>query len=202
MPDGVSADWARIARRCGMRPSFPKSGRMPALRGNLRLPCRMSFRRNSGEAARDFARAGEPLWRGDRFRDPFAARRQRRSQSSCACDDDDAAGDGRRSRRETYLERENKWLLANDLPATDMQLRDLRQRWRALRTSILRAPGLIFGSIIVRIWSVALRSSRPSIWVSMPRKMERRGLDVSRTRLDEDAAKRNAELIRESRSRF
>ena len=29
----------------------------------------------------------------------------------------------------TYLERENKWLLAHDLPTTDMQLRDLRQRW-------------------------------------------------------------------------
>jgi hypothetical protein len=32
--------------------------------------------------------------------------------------------------------------------------------------------------------------------------MERRGLDVSRARLDEDAARRNAELIRRSPSRF
>jgi hypothetical protein len=35
----------------------------------------------------------------------------------------------------TYLERENKWLLAHDLPTTDMQLRDLRQRWEGSPTS-------------------------------------------------------------------
>jgi len=33
----------------------------------------------------------------------------------------------------TYLERENKWLLSSDLPTTDMQLRDLRQRWEGYR---------------------------------------------------------------------
>ncbi|WP_040594368.1 MobQ family relaxase, partial [Mesorhizobium metallidurans] len=42
----------------------------------------------------------------------------------------------------TYLERENKWLLANDLPTTDMQLRDIRQRWEGIANERLAMAGL------------------------------------------------------------
>ena len=43
----------------------------------------------------------------------------------------------------TYLERENKWLLAHDLPTTDMQLRDLRQRWEGIANERLAMAGLL-----------------------------------------------------------
>ena len=97
----------------------------------------------------------------------------------------------------TYLERENKWLLANDLPTTDMQLRDLRQRWEGIANERLAMAGLDIRidhrSHMERGLEIA-PTEHMGVHASQ---MERRGLDVSRSRLDEDAARRNAELIRE-----
>ncbi|WP_454749038.1 Ti-type conjugative transfer relaxase TraA [Ciceribacter selenitireducens] len=97
----------------------------------------------------------------------------------------------------TYLERENKWLLAHDLPTTDMQLRDLRQRWEGIANERLAMAGLDIRidhrSHMERGLEIA-PTEHMGVHASQ---MERRGLDVSRTRLDEDAARRNAELIRE-----
>ncbi|WP_198672410.1 MobQ family relaxase, partial [Pseudogemmobacter bohemicus] len=97
----------------------------------------------------------------------------------------------------TYLERENKWLLANELPTTDMQLRDLRQRWEGIANERLAMAGLDIRidhrSHMERGLEIA-PTEHMGVHASQ---MERRGLDVSRTRLDEDAARRNAELIRE-----
>ena len=42
----------------------------------------------------------------------------------------------------TYLERENKWLLTNGLPTTDMQLRDIRQSWEGIASERMAAAGL------------------------------------------------------------
>lgn len=97
----------------------------------------------------------------------------------------------------TYLERENKWLLAHDLPTTDMQLRDLRQRWEGIANERLAMAGLDIRidhrSHMERGLEIA-----PTEHVGVhATQMDRRGLDVSRARLDEDAARRNAELIRE-----
>ncbi len=97
----------------------------------------------------------------------------------------------------TYLERENKWLLANDLPATDMQLRDLRQRWEGVANEHLARAGFDI-RIDHRSHMERGLEIEPTEHMGVhATQMERRGLDVSRTRLDEDAAKRNAELIRE-----
>ena len=97
----------------------------------------------------------------------------------------------------TYLERENKWLLAHDLPTTDMQLRDLRQRWEGIANERLAMAGLDIRidhrSHMERGLEIA-PTEHMGVHASQ---MERRGLDVSRARLDEDAAKRNADLIRE-----
>ncbi|MBQ0711305.1 Ti-type conjugative transfer relaxase TraA [Ochrobactrum sp. AP1BH01-1] len=97
----------------------------------------------------------------------------------------------------TYLERENKWLLAHDLPTTDMQLRDLRQRWEGIANERLAMAGLDIRidhrSHMERGLEIA-PTEHMGVHASQ---MERRGLDVSRSRLDEDAARRNAELIRE-----
>ena len=97
----------------------------------------------------------------------------------------------------TYLERENKWLLAHDLPTTDMQLRDLRQRWEGIANERLAMAGLDIRidhrSHMERGLEIA-PTEHMGVHASQ---MERRGLDVDRARLDEDAARRNAELIRE-----
>jgi len=97
----------------------------------------------------------------------------------------------------TYLERENKWLLAHDLPTTDMQLRDLRQRWEGIANECLAMAGLDIRidhrSHMERGLEIA-PTEHMGVHASQ---MERRGMDVSRSRLDEDAARRNAELIRE-----
>lgn len=97
----------------------------------------------------------------------------------------------------TYLERENKWLLAHDLPTTDMQLRDLRQRWEGIANERLAMAGLDIRidhrSHMERGLEIA-PTEHMGVHASQ---MERRGLDVSRSRLDEDTARRNAELIRE-----
>ena len=97
----------------------------------------------------------------------------------------------------TYIERENKWLLANGLATTDMQLRDLRQTWEGIANEHLARAG--------HDLRIDHRSHMERGLEIMPTEhmgvhatqMERRGLDVGRTRLDEDAAKRNADLIRE-----
>jgi len=97
----------------------------------------------------------------------------------------------------TYIERENKWLLSNGLPTTDMQLRDLRQSWEGIANEHLARAGhdiridhrshMERGLEIVPTEHMGVHATQ----------MERRGLDVARARLDEDAAKRNADLIRE-----
>jgi Ti-type conjugative transfer relaxase TraA len=97
----------------------------------------------------------------------------------------------------TYLERENKWLLSNDLPTTDMQLRDLRQTWENVANERLALAGhdirIDHRSHMERGLEIA-----PTEHMGVhATQMERRGLDVARTRLDEEAAQRNVDLIRE-----
>ncbi len=97
----------------------------------------------------------------------------------------------------TYIERENKWLLSNGLPTTDMQLRDLRQTWEGIANERLAMAGhdirIDHRSHMERGLEIA-----PTEHMGVhATQMERRGLDVARTRLDEEAAQRNAELIRE-----
>ena len=97
----------------------------------------------------------------------------------------------------TYLERENKWLLTNGLPTTDMQLRDIRQSWEGIASERMAAAGLDIRidhrSHLERGLEIA-----PSEHMGVhATQMQRKGMDVARVRLDQDAAKRNAELIRE-----
>ncbi len=97
----------------------------------------------------------------------------------------------------TYIERENKWLLSNDLPTSQMQLRDIRQSFEQMTNAHLARASL---DIRVDHRSHAERGLEiePTEHAGVhATQMERRGLDVSRARLDEDAAKRNADLIRE-----
>ena len=97
----------------------------------------------------------------------------------------------------TYLERENRWLVAEGLPTTDLQLRDLRQAWEGIANAHLAQAGLDLRidhrSHIDRGLELA-----PTEHMGVhATQMERSGVDVGRARLDEAAARRNADLIRE-----
>jgi Ti-type conjugative transfer relaxase TraA len=97
----------------------------------------------------------------------------------------------------TYLERENKWLLANGLPTTDMQLRDLRQTWEGIANEHLARAGHDLRIDHRSHMERGLEITPTEHMGVHATQMERRGFDVARTRLDEDAARRNADLIRE-----
>ena len=97
----------------------------------------------------------------------------------------------------TILERENKWLLANGLPTTDMQLRDLRQRWEGIANERLAMAGLDV-RIDHRSHMERGLEIEPTEHVGVhATQMQRQGMGVERARLDAEAAQRNAELIRE-----
>ncbi|MCQ9147714.1 Ti-type conjugative transfer relaxase TraA [Ochrobactrum sp. BTU2] len=97
----------------------------------------------------------------------------------------------------TYLERENKWLLSNGLATTDMQLRDLRQTWEGIANERLAMAGLDIRIDHRSHMERGLEIAPTEHMGVHATQMERRGLDVARTRLDEEAAQRNADLIRE-----
>lgn len=97
----------------------------------------------------------------------------------------------------TLIERENKWLLNHDLPTSQMQLREIRQAWETHANRALMQAGheiridhrshLERGLEIEPTEHMGVHASE----------IDRRGGSVSRTRIDEEAARRNAELIRQ-----
>jgi len=97
----------------------------------------------------------------------------------------------------TYLERENKWLLSNGLPTTDMQLLDIRQSWECITNEHLARAGMEM-RIDHRSHLERGLEIEPTEHMGVhATQMQRRGLGVSRGRLEGEAANRNAELIRE-----
>ncbi|MBP1862185.1 Ti-type conjugative transfer relaxase TraA [Rhizobium herbae] len=97
----------------------------------------------------------------------------------------------------TLIERENKWLLNHDQPTSHMQLRDIRQSWESHANRHLVRAGLDV-RIDHRSHQERGLEVEPTEHMGVfASQMDRRGLDVSRTRIDEKAARRNAELIRE-----
>mgnify|MGYP002662401317 CR=1 FL=1 len=92
----------------------------------------------------------------------------------------------------TYLEIANKELLPRGLPATQMRLVVIGRSWEGMANRELAIAGLEIRidhrSHMERGLEIA-----PTEHMGVPAsQMERRGLDVSRSRLDEDAARRNA----------
>ncbi|WP_183715934.1 MULTISPECIES: Ti-type conjugative transfer relaxase TraA [unclassified Rhizobium] len=97
----------------------------------------------------------------------------------------------------TLIERKNKWLLNHDQPTSHMQLRDIRQAWDSHANRHLVRAGLDV-RIDHRSHQERGLEIEPTEHMGVhASQMDRRGLEVSRTRLDEKAARRNAELIRE-----
>lgn len=97
----------------------------------------------------------------------------------------------------TLIERENKWLLNHDQPTAQMQLRDIRQAWEAHANRHLVRAGLDI-RIDHRSHLERGLEIEPTEHMGVhASQIHRRGREVSRARIDEEAARRNAELIRE-----
>ena len=97
----------------------------------------------------------------------------------------------------TNLERKNAWLLANGIATTDMQLRDIRQSWEHIANTQMMREGLDI-RIDHRSHSERGLEIEPTEHVGVhATQMQRQGMEVERSRLDEEQAQRNAELIRE-----
>ncbi len=97
----------------------------------------------------------------------------------------------------TSIERENKWLLSQGLPTSSMQMREIRQSWEQVANERLAAAGLDV-RIDHRSHQERGLEIEPTEHMGVfATQMERRGVEVSRTRLDGDAARRNADLIAE-----
>ena len=97
----------------------------------------------------------------------------------------------------TAIERENKWLAANNLPLTQVQLVEIRQSWEQIANAHLARAGLEI-QIDHRSHMERGLEIEPTEHMGVhATQMQRRGHEVSRTRLDGEAARRNTELIRE-----
>ncbi|PYE29871.1 Ti-type conjugative transfer relaxase TraA [Rhizobium sp. PP-F2F-G38] len=97
----------------------------------------------------------------------------------------------------TYLELANKELLPRDLPTTQMQLVDIRRSWEQMANRELAQAGLDI-RIDHRSHSERGLEIEPTEHMGVrATNIQRRGGDVDRTRIDAEAARRNADLIRE-----
>jgi Ti-type conjugative transfer relaxase TraA len=97
----------------------------------------------------------------------------------------------------TYLEHKNARLLANGMATTDMQLRDIRQSWEGIANRELQREGL---DVRIDHRSHAQRGLELSPTEHMgvhASQMRQQGMAVERGRLDDEAARQNAALIRQ-----
>ena len=97
----------------------------------------------------------------------------------------------------TDLERQNKWLLSHGRATTQMQVKELRQSWETLANAKLAAAGLDV-RIDHRSHEALGLGLEPTRHVGVhATQLARAGREVSRARLDAEAFRRNAELIRQ-----
>lgn len=97
----------------------------------------------------------------------------------------------------TMMERKNSLLLAQNLPTTQMQVRDIRQAWEMHANEHLYRAG-VDARIDHRSHQERGLELEPTHHAGVhASQMERRGLAVDRARIDAAAAARNAELIRQ-----
>ncbi|WP_416409221.1 Ti-type conjugative transfer relaxase TraA [Agrobacterium rosae] len=198
LPDGIDADWARnrsalwngaeaAEKRCDARVAREFEIALPhELNNNDRLSLTRAFAQdlaNRYGTAVDFA-IHVPQGKSDIRNIHAHVMMTTRVVTS------DGLGD------KTLIERENKWLLAHDLPTSHLQMRDIRQMFELHANRHLMRAGLDV-RIDHRSHLERGLEIEPTKHMGVhASQMQRRGLDVSRTRLEEQAAKRNAALIR------
>ncbi|MDD2878749.1 MAG: MobQ family relaxase, partial [Acidiphilium sp.] len=109
----------------------------------------------------------------------------------------DVAGPPQKFGEKSSLELENKKLVALGLPTSHEQLRDIRIGWEQRTNAHLAQAGFDV-RIDHRSHQECGLEIEPTQHVGVhATQMERRGMEVSRVRLDEEAARRNAAVIRE-----
>jgi len=199
LPEGVNADWARDRSTLWNAAEFAEKRRdaRVAREFEVALPHELSAEQRL-EATREI---GQEL--ADRYgaavdfaiHAPHDASDVRNHHAHIMMTTRQVTEDGLGDK--TYLERENKWLLSNGLPTTDMQLRDLRQRWERIANERLAMAGLDIRIDHRSHMERGLEIAPTEHMGVHATQMDRRGLTVSRTRLDAEAAQRNVDLIRE-----
>ncbi len=96
----------------------------------------------------------------------------------------------------TLIERENAWLAGRGLPSAQMQVKQVRQAFAGLVNRHLLRAGLD-RRVDHRSHLSRRLAIEPTGHMGVhAAQMKERGVDVSRCRIDDDAARRNAELIR------
>lgn len=100
-------------------------------------------------------------------------------------------------REKTYLEHKNARLLANGMATTDMQLRDIRQAWEGIANRQLQREGLDVRIDHRSHMERGLELSPTEHMGVHASQMRQQGMAVERGRLDDEAARQNAELIRQ-----
>lgn len=96
----------------------------------------------------------------------------------------------------TLIERENRWLIDNGLPTSQMQMKTVREAFAGLVNRHLLRAGLDRRVDHRSHLSRGLAIEPTGHMGVHAAQMKQRGVDVSRSRIDDDAARRNAELIR------
>ncbi|MGP4668756.1 Ti-type conjugative transfer relaxase TraA [Agrobacterium pusense] len=96
----------------------------------------------------------------------------------------------------TLIERENRWLIDRGLPTTQMQVKQIREAFAGLVNRHLLQAGLDRRVDHRSHLSRGLAIKPTGHMGVHAAQMKERGVDVSRSRIDDDAARRNAELIR------
>lgn len=97
----------------------------------------------------------------------------------------------------TYLEHKNARLLAHGMATTDIQLRDIRQSWEGIANRQLQREGLDVRIDHRSHMERGLELSPTEHMGVHASQMQQQGLTVERGRLDDEAARQNAELIRQ-----
>ncbi len=97
----------------------------------------------------------------------------------------------------TVLEHKNARLLANGMATTDMQLRDIRQSWEGIANRELQREGLDVRIDHRSHMERGLELSPTEHMGVHASQMQQQGMAVERGRLDDEAARQNAELIRQ-----
>ncbi len=97
----------------------------------------------------------------------------------------------------TVLEHNNARLLANGMATTDMQLRDIRQSWEGIANRQLQREGLDVRIDHRSHIDRGLELSPTEHMGVHASQMRQQGMAVERGRLDDEAARQNAELIRQ-----
>ncbi len=97
----------------------------------------------------------------------------------------------------TVLEHKNARLLANGMATTDMQLRDIRQSWEGIANRQLQGEGLDVRIDHRSHMERGLELSPTEHMGVHASQMQQQGMAVERGRLDDEAARQNAALIRQ-----